>query len=362
MEEHGSLDIFICLFSNFNYIFLAALAVTPSIRIFIKGQYKQEIVSVATILIVIIVFQVIHTWYGLFHDNVYEVYATITSQCFISAVGIIQVINNPGHWDPYDIIELCYSIGFLAIYLGFAYPLHKEYSWTFYKLAGADPDFRRRFRTFLRFQVVIKFHLMVLFVNGLVMGFAQGSRDFSWTLSIDFAYFLLGISFYICGKYGTTKESVPLMISFWSLFLGIFYVIAYGLYYVIRFKIVSLQNFSWDKLTKSEEINFLVMYFVSVTLLIVLSAMLIYLSIKVYLNFGFGLDNLRDSINKSQNHGSLIVEPINTRTVTEGDAIDAILKNTIRKNEKISNPQFDDDSSSRSYGFSYESKSFLNNK
>lgn len=35
---------------------------------------------------------------------------------------------------------------FLVVYSVYVYPLHVEYSWTFFQQAGADPEFRKKFR------------------------------------------------------------------------------------------------------------------------------------------------------------------------------------------------------------------------
>lgn len=324
---------FFLFFAVLNYCTLTALAIVPSVLDWQHGRYRQQIVSVGCILICIIIFQVVHTWYGIFHDNVYEIYATVVSQVFISVIGILQVLFQDGKFEIYDYVELSYCIFFLFIYLAFAYPLHKEYSWTFYKMAGTDPDFRRRFRSYLRFQVVLKFHMMILFVNGLVMGFAQAY--WPWTAAIDAAYLLLGTVFFVTGRFGAKKESPPLVICFWFLFTGILYIVGHSLYFVIENKLVPFSEIDWKKIITSEDISFLAMYFASVLILLVLTLLLLILSIRVYLNFGLGLVDLQASILRSQQHGytiqSLLRDHNPRITNDEDDAIDAILKNTMRQ-------------------------------
>jgi len=115
-----------------------------------------------------------------------------------------------------SIFQLCYWI--------FFYPLWNEYSWRFFKLYGVDPVKQKRVRTYLKFMVMLRIDLLLVFLTILLSG-----HD---SIPLDIATFLVSCAFTCTGYISCKKELAPLLYSFWVLALVVPVYIAY-IYYKI---------------------------------------------------------------------------------------------------------------------------------
>jgi hypothetical protein len=133
------------------------------------GNYAA--INLRLILFIIIGFQVAHSWFGLVHDNIYEVIPfssnflrtiswlprcwhkysfrsiLLVSYCKLRDVGLLTTTLLLVMVRHSNLIYLPYpGVLFLGLYIAFCYPLHREYSWIFFSKAGADPEFRTKYR------------------------------------------------------------------------------------------------------------------------------------------------------------------------------------------------------------------------
>lgn len=87
-----------CFVSLANYISLFVLAVYPLADALMSSMYTNPsastefsfVVTRTMTFVTITVFQVVHAWYGLFHDNIYEIYANLMAQVIITVVIVFR--------------------------------------------------------------------------------------------------------------------------------------------------------------------------------------------------------------------------------------------------------------------------------
>jgi len=137
-----------------NYMCLTALALEPLFEILIYDttKFNPTILTRTLVFIVIIVFQNLHVFFGIFSENIYELYATMVTQFGAFVIIVLRSIFLP-KWEIYSMVLLLYGILFQVVYFVYLMPLYRVNSWSFYKKAGADVVMRAKYRNFLLFQV-----------------------------------------------------------------------------------------------------------------------------------------------------------------------------------------------------------------
>eukprot|EP01126_Amoeba_proteus_P050866 TRINITY_DN6046_c0_g1_i14.p1 TRINITY_DN6046_c0_g1~~TRINITY_DN6046_c0_g1_i14.p1 ORF type:complete len:402 (-),score=82.97 TRINITY_DN6046_c0_g1_i14:114-1319(-) len=194
-------------------------------------SFDWSYVLTQLVLFVMIGFLCTHAFFGLFHDNIYELYATMLAQVFLTlcVVGIVLSAS----WDTYHLLVLVYGVVYFLLYAIHLYPLYVEYSWTFFQKAGADPEFRTKYRRFLRFQVLLRIQLMSVCVNALLMG-SLNMKSILWSVTFDLAMVLVSVVLTLLGAKGFQEEKKPVVYSFWTLQLLIPSYLGFIVYYIIK--------------------------------------------------------------------------------------------------------------------------------
>jgi len=184
-------------------------------------------------------------------------------------------------WETYVYALFSYAILFQAIYIVFAVPLHKEYSWTFYRKAGADQEFRRKYRKYLRFQAALKVDFMLSIISTMCF---ETYSSWEWLLTFNFTVAVMAIIYFNIGRFAFSLERDPLVVVFWSLCPVQLVFFCYGLWHIIYHNKLDVFN----DITASNSILFIA----SAVTGVIVRGVLIILSILAYQNFGQGLKNL----------------------------------------------------------------------
>eukprot|EP01127_Copromyxa_protea_P022003 TRINITY_DN771_c0_g1_i1.p1 TRINITY_DN771_c0_g1~~TRINITY_DN771_c0_g1_i1.p1 ORF type:complete len:346 (+),score=66.44 TRINITY_DN771_c0_g1_i1:326-1363(+) len=235
-------------------------------------------------LIVVIGSQCLHsTFFGLFHDNIYEVYSVMLVQLFISfGVAGMLLISTP--WSVYEYTLLSYGSVFFLLYSIYIYPLHAEYSWTFFQAAGADPEFRKKYRRFLRFQALLKIELFLLTLNTLLVGYLRD--DITWFMVFDVAVVCAGLISYVLGRAAFEEEIAPLSFSFWV------FQLLMPAYLLLTASFMKYDNITIEFDTPKEAQGFYLLYGGSAVMLFLLFIAVMISSAMLYQHFGEGLKHL----------------------------------------------------------------------
>jgi len=265
-----------------NYICLLALAIEPLFEI-----VNQTIITRTLIFCVIFFFQTLHIFFGIFHENIYELYAVMISQ-FIVCIAVVFRSISVTSWDVYSILLLGCAILFQCIYIIYAYPLYKANAWAFYRKVGASLELRKKYKHYLLLHVLLKLDCMGSIVNVLVFEHDM-LENYPW-LS-DFIFSVLSAIYYLLGRMAFTQESVPLVVSFWAFSSVILVFIGYGFY--------SLLSNDWGSLYFNiPNLSFGLLFFVTGLFIIIIRILLLIQSIITYRYFGEGLAQLEDKIER----------------------------------------------------------------
>jgi len=244
----------------------------------------------------IIVFQIIHAWYGLFHDNIYEIYAMILTQTFTSALAILIVISdrlNAGAFFWWDWILLSYAVIFFVAYVAFAFPLHKEYTYHFFHKAGAEPTFRAKFRRYLRFQVLQRLYLMVTMCNALMFGgllYSNPEHGLLYQIAMGIQIILVLILFCFI-RIGTALEIKPLVIASYVFSPLPLFFIGYSNFAVTKHITLALLK-QGGLAMHSEEIFLLPVFYITALVSVILVIPVLWMSFLILGEFGEGVSSI----------------------------------------------------------------------
>eukprot|EP01130_Rhizamoeba_saxonica_P006884 TRINITY_DN2761_c0_g1_i1.p1 TRINITY_DN2761_c0_g1~~TRINITY_DN2761_c0_g1_i1.p1 ORF type:complete len:364 (-),score=19.91 TRINITY_DN2761_c0_g1_i1:41-1132(-) len=187
-------------------------------------QLRLEI-NITLLLFSFALFQGIHAVYGIFFDNLYEIVATMGAKFFITGYVIAHFLfsfvvtdkHRPQMWDYTLAITV---VLFQLIYLLFIKPLHSEYSWRLYRRVGSDKGLRRMHTTLLKFQTLIKFDFMFMFITILISGdgiFSFYDSSNSILIVMDILWFFLAIATIVIGWIAFKYEKRYLVVVFYFL-------------------------------------------------------------------------------------------------------------------------------------------------
>eukprot|EP01129_Flabellula_baltica_P015145 TRINITY_DN7513_c0_g1_i1.p1 TRINITY_DN7513_c0_g1~~TRINITY_DN7513_c0_g1_i1.p1 ORF type:complete len:360 (+),score=51.50 TRINITY_DN7513_c0_g1_i1:104-1183(+) len=155
-------------------------------------QVDKDDINVSVMLCFFVIFQVWHCFYGLFYDNLYELYATMGTKFLSTAYAIYRVLFERDDWPEemvYDIIFLTCVLLFQIIYLLFIPSLHRDYSWRLYKKVGVDNEKRRIHKNYLIFMTLLKFDFMFFFINAII----SGKGIFNFETDYEYIFDLIAI-------------------------------------------------------------------------------------------------------------------------------------------------------------------------
>eukprot|EP01127_Copromyxa_protea_P004759 TRINITY_DN14585_c0_g1_i1.p1 TRINITY_DN14585_c0_g1~~TRINITY_DN14585_c0_g1_i1.p1 ORF type:complete len:371 (-),score=44.12 TRINITY_DN14585_c0_g1_i1:65-1177(-) len=295
-----------CLVALSNYLTLIGFTMFSMVLHGEMGHISS--LTLRAIFFVITGFQAAHSWFGMMHDNIYELGATMLSQVFVSIYLVGILIQAPRPWGSYHYIMFCYGVLYFVLYCAFLYPLHKEYSWNFFAKAGADPAFRRKYRRFLRFQAMIKIQLMGLIVNCLVIGAIPLHFNLSWFLTFDFVLVSVAILMYALGRNGFQKEKHHYVYPFWTLQL---IIPAYLTYFFMIGQGIFDRRMAKPNITEDEYslfVGYLWLFYGSGTLLFLVQSLVIVTSVMLFRYFGQGIKDIRKHLKKEREAATGLVQ------------------------------------------------------
>jgi len=267
-----------------NYLCLFALAIEPLFE-----DTSDAIITRTLIFCIIFLFQTLHLFFGIFHENIYELYAVMVSQ-FIICIAVVFRSISVRDWDLYSILLLGYAIFFQFVYIVYAIPLYKANAWAFYRKIGASLEVRKKYQHYLVLHVLFKLDCMASLVNILVFEHDM-LQSYPWLSDLVFG--LLSIIYYVLGRLAFRQESIPLVLSFWCFSTVIFVFMGYGFYSI-------LTSHPWSDfiLLELSNLSFGLMFFVSGLFLFIVRIFLIIQSIITYNYFGEGLAQLENKIER----------------------------------------------------------------
>jgi len=283
-----------CFVALANYLCLFFFSVDPTIAgLALNALFDVKMVVRPLLYIILIVFQAIHTFFGIFHENIYELYAIMIVQFFITVIITTRCVELCSTLSTYNLLLVCYGVLFQVLYAIYAMPLLREFSWAFYKKAGADTQYRSKYRKYLQLHVLLKLDLMVSLLSILI--YAALSVTSFLRLTFVLSMILISIIHYHIARIGYSEENVPFVVTFWCLstvlpvFIGFgFWEIGFDklLSNIVNISILEPHSPEWDFHT------YAVFYLISCFTLIMLRVCLVIQGVVVYLHFGEGLKHL----------------------------------------------------------------------
>jgi len=286
---------------------------------------QTYIITRTATFVAITIFQVIHAWFGLFHDNIYEIYANVVSQVVITVVVVFRCIFDMP-WTIYLYALFSYAVLFLALYIIFLYLIHSEYSYTFYQKAGADPVFRSMYRKYLRFQAVLKIDFMLAVVSTMSFKTSDPNTSTSYLVTFNLIVAIIAAIYFNIGRFGVSNEVRPLVLVFWSLspIQPVFY--SYGVWEFIN------QRF-WQLSGIEQEVAYLFLSSACAGVLVRIA--LVVLGSLAYVNFDKGLRDFEFLKQTREERVPFNYQNVQPREIDATMTVDEVIKNTqeAHKNE-----------------------------
>jgi len=277
-----------CLVALVNYILLITFSIEPlAVAYSVKPDHDLQVIIRPLLYGVIIVFQGVHTFFGVFYDNIYEVYATMLAQFIVTIIIMTRCIELCPTFTLYNLLLVAYGVVFQVLYVVFALPLIREFSWTFYKRAGADQEFRLKYRHCLQFPVLLKIDLMLSLI--CILFYAALSRFNETRVIFLCCIGFIAVAHYNVGRVGYSKENTPLVITFWTLSTVLPVFIGFS-FWEIGLSVLISNITDIDIINISPEWDFrtyTIFFLVSSTTFGILRLFLLALSVIVFVHFGF---------------------------------------------------------------------------
>jgi len=202
----------------------------------LEADYVRHSINSSVIMFSFAVFNLLVFLYGLFYDNLYELYAAIGAKFLSSGFAIYRFVNGiMGDWDHlemwFDITLAVFVLFFQILYFFFLYPLYKDYRWRIHKKVGYDEEFKKIHKYYLIFLTLLKFDFLFFFTAAIV----SGEGVFNYTVNaydfiIDIVAMIVAIVTMFVGWFSFKKGNVAGSIVFYFLCAIAPVYIGYNLY------------------------------------------------------------------------------------------------------------------------------------